>query len=353
MIPTKLSAYFRGVIMVALPLLMLFLAYNTTTTPVGASADDTPTLLADGRSCATTMPDSAELATAEAEFARLNQSNRNAFVDCSQEIYIPVHFHVIHKADNTGYISPADVDAQIDVLNNAFTGITFQLVTLDYTENDSWFTNMDLNSATDTAIATALGINQASELNIYTGSAGGNLGYVSCIPGTHADCAGSVRDGAFMLWTTVINGSYTNYNEGDTATHEVGHWLGLRHVWGDGGCGVDDGIADTPTSDAPNFGCPIGHQSCGTVDDITNFMDYTYDSCMDHFTTGQDDRMCSVINAYRAGIGNTPSAITLNSLQSTQPTNSTSLLLVTVVAAFLVTASIFSLRQTPTQTTKQ
>ena len=80
-----------------------------------------------------------------------------------------------------------------------------------------------------------------------------------------------------------------------TATHEVGHWLNLRHIWGDGGCGVDDFVADTPESDAANRGCPTYPDvSCGSADMTMNFMDYTNDVCLNMFTIGQKARMDAV-----------------------------------------------------------
>ncbi|MFN7013926.1 MAG: choice-of-anchor J domain-containing protein, partial [Bacteroidia bacterium] len=85
------------------------------------------------------------------------------------------------------------------------------------------------------------------------------------------------------------------YDQGRTMTHEVGHMLGLRHIWGDGGCGVDDFCADTPESDAANYGCPTTHISCGTLDMVRNYMDYTDDSCMNIFTQNQKDRMLAVL----------------------------------------------------------
>jgi hypothetical protein len=80
-----------------------------------------------------------------------------------------------------------------------------------------------------------------------------------------------------------------------TATHEVGHWLNLRHIWGDGGCSVDDFVADTPVSDAPTRGCPsYPVVNCGSNDMTMNFMDYTADACMSMFTSGQKARMDAV-----------------------------------------------------------
>ena len=84
-----------------------------------------------------------------------------------------------------------------------------------------------------------------------------------------------------------------------TATHEVGHWLNLRHIWGDGGCGVDDFVADTPEDDGANYGCAIGSSGCvaGTSAMVQiamiyqRYMDYSNDACMNLFTQGQSDRM--------------------------------------------------------------
>lgn len=88
---------------------------------------------------------------------------------------------------------------------------------------------------------------------------------------------------------------HNNYDLGRTVTHEVGHWLGLRHIWGDGGCGVDDFCGDTPEAAASNGRCPTGKESCGSVDMIENYMDYTYDACMNIFTNDQTLRMRTVL----------------------------------------------------------
>ncbi len=84
------------------------------------------------------------------------------------------------------------------------------------------------------------------------------------------------------------------YNKGRTLSHETGHWLGLRHIWGDGNC-ADDFVSDTPPAASASSGCPTGRFSCGVTNMIENYMDYTNDACMNIFTQGQKTRMQAVI----------------------------------------------------------
>nr|WP_315175429.1 M43 family zinc metalloprotease [uncultured Flavobacterium sp.] len=136
------------------------------------------------------------------------------------------------------------------------------------------------------------------------------LGYAqfpnsSGLPGINANEGPANTDGVVIGYTFFGSSSYfpggtyvTDYDKGRTASHEVGHWLGLRHIWGDGDCSVDDFCADTPNAGKENEGCPVGVDSCPAspgLDMIENYMDYTNDACMNIFTAEQKARMVAVM----------------------------------------------------------
>jgi len=84
------------------------------------------------------------------------------------------------------------------------------------------------------------------------------------------------------------------FHLGRTATHEVGHWLNLDHLWGDGDCAINDRVEDTPPCDRPHFMCQTDARSCGVQNMVQNFMEYSDDACMNLFTHGQVDRMMAL-----------------------------------------------------------
>ncbi len=121
--------------------------------------------------------------------------------------------------------------------------------------------------------------------------------------GLGCEVGGATTDGVVMGYNAFGSrakypaGTYhNNYDLGRTVTHEVGHYLGLRHIWGDGGCEVDDYCGDTPNAGASNGGCPTGKVSCGSLDMYENYMDYSYDKCMNIFTKDQTLRMRTVLS---------------------------------------------------------
>jgi hypothetical protein len=217
---------------------------------------------------------------------------------------VNVYFHVINRGSglSRGDVPDAMIADQMDVLNAAYlsTGWQFDLVETTRTTNAQWF-GMSPGSTAERRAKSALHEGSADDLNIYTANLGGGLLGWSTFPSDYA--RQPKADGVVILFSSLPGGSTPNYNEGDTATHEVGHWMGLFHTF-QGGCSPQgDLVADTPAEASPAFECPVGRDTCSSAgeDPIHNFMDYTYDSCMDEFTTGQDARMDSQFTQYRFG----------------------------------------------------
>ncbi len=212
---------------------------------------------------------------------------------------IPTYVHVVHEVDGTGFVSQSDVAEQIAVLNLSFagfpdgadTGFRFTLAGVDWTANDAWYAQETF--ADEVAMKTALKQGGAADLNIYTTSGGGFLGW-AYYPSITASNQFRVLDGVVVHYGSLPNGFITNFNLGYTATHEVGHYLGLAHTFEKGCIGWGDYVDDTPYMGVPTSGCPIGKDTCtrGTgVDPIHNYMDYSIDTCYTQFTQGQTERM--------------------------------------------------------------
>lgn len=226
-------------------------------------------------------------------------------------VEIPVVFNVLYRTTEQN-VSQAQLQSQIDVLNEDFSATnadynltqTYNSVksgniavrfVLDQvirrsTTKTSWSTNDAMKKAGQGIAPTS----PTTKLNIWVCNMGGGiLGYAQ-FPGGSSSTDGVVLDDNA---TGRIGTAATPFNKGRTATHEVGHWMNLRHIWGDATCGTDL-VGDTPTHNTANYGCPAaGHLStcAGSPVEMTmNYMDYTDDACMYMFSLGQKTRMLAV-----------------------------------------------------------
>jgi hypothetical protein len=254
----------------------------------------------------------AEVAHREKEFAELRKqkAQTKAPSALAATVTIPVVVHVISE-DGTranGNIPDSLVQAQIDVLNDSYAGLTggagtvtafqFQLVSIERVTNPAWYPIVYQSNA-EKQMKAALRVGNAGTLNIYTGELSDDLLGWATFPQRKLN----TYDGVVILAESVPGGTAAPYDGGDTATHEVGHWLNLYHTF-QGGCnGQGDQVSDTAAEASPAFGCPTGRDTCASkpgLDPIHNFMDYTEDDCMYEFTQGQASRMINAWNAYRA-----------------------------------------------------
>ena len=231
-------------------------------------------------------------------------------------INIPVYVHVVYSNSNEN-ISNAQVASQISVLNADFRKTNSDASQLpaefanDITDSEIEFTlagtfrHSSSNSSwgTNDAVKSAYPpVTPSTHLNIWVCNIGGGiLGYAQ-FPGGNSNTDGVVIGTQYFGDTGYVAAPF---DKGRTGTHEVGHYLNLRHIWGDGRCKKDDFVTDTPSSDGPNYGCPsYPTVNCKSNDMSMNYMDYTDDNCMYMFTDGQRNRMRAIFasGGSRAGL---------------------------------------------------
>lgn len=253
--------------------------------------------------CATKNPSESEAAAVEQAVQEFRLQSKSAMVRANGSVNVNVYFHVINKGTGTanGDVPQTMIDSQIAVLNSAYanTPFRFTLVSVDRTTNATWYTAAP-DTAAEAAMKSALRMGGAGDLNVYSSSPGGGLLGWATFPNWYASAPSD--DGVVILFSSMPGGSAAPYNEGDTLTHEAGHWLGLYHTF-QNGCAKNTGdyVSDTPAERSAAFGCPTGRDTCtlAGLDPIENFMDYTDDYCMYKFTAGQNARMDSLVATYR------------------------------------------------------
>lgn len=267
------------------------------------------------------------------------QHKKYAQHSVSTVITIPVVFHVVYNTTtHNNSVSATRIQSQLDVLNKDFSKTNTDIVNIPSVwqplaantqiqfcmatrkPNGDWTNGIERRQTAMTAYTTggvdsvkftSLGGLDAWDptqyLNIWViNFANGVLGV------TQMPLTGPLStDGICIQYTAFGTGSglLANYNKGRTATHEVGHWLGLFHIWGDdnGTCVGSDSISDTPNQATAHFNCPSfpAVDSCSPVSPGTmfvNYMDYSYDRCMYMFTLEQSSRMNIVLSTVRTSI---------------------------------------------------
>lgn len=260
-----------------------------------------------------------------------SSTNPDAIYGPGQAYLVNVWVHVItNTAGTSGNVSDALIHSQIQILNEDFRALAgslgengndariyFRLADRDengnpasgitHSANTTWFNDGG-------AYYNSLAQDPNRFMNMYTNGAGGNLGYVPFLPADGGGgFVGGDQDRVVILWDSLGRNAPGGppYDQGRTATHEVGHYLGLEHTF-TGGCAAagspgcysnGDLICDTNAEANPRFGCPGGATSCSSVDPIDNYMDYSDDTCMEQFTVEQMRRIRCSLENWRPDLG--------------------------------------------------
>jgi hypothetical protein len=223
-------------------------------------------------------------------------------------VTVSVYWHVVTDGA-AGAVTDTQIRNQVSAINRGFsggeggaaTGFTFSLAGVTRTNNAVWYKSQ--SAGAEHEMKRALKQGGDSALNVYSTSGGALLGYAYLPEIT--DTAQAYLDGIVIDWRTMpgVSTAYAGVSdEGDTLTHEAGHWLNLEHTFF-GQCNKNgDFVSDTPPQKSATSGCPTGKDTCPApgLDPIHNYMDYSDDSCITQFTPGQVQRMRDAWLFYRA-----------------------------------------------------
>jgi Pregnancy-associated plasma protein-A len=253
--------------------------------------------------CGTPLPTPSEKIQARRVVSAL-RANR---VNFRGKTVIPVHFHILHEGQQ-GYLPDRQIKAQMVLLNKEYApaSLEFKLADVNLHENSAWFRHQP-GTNEEIEMKNALGKDTAKSLNLYTAEPeGGLLGYATFpwwyqempqLDGVvihHASLPKAARPWVQQPWP---------FNLGMTAVHEVGHWAGLYHTF-QGGCDAPgDDIEDTAYEATSASGCPLNQRSScpgeTRFNPVENYMDYSDDACMKHFTPMQYQRIKDMVGYYR------------------------------------------------------
>ena len=249
--------------------------------------------------CGTPDPNPEDLLVTIDQVERwLERQSRNS----RSIVNVKIAWHVIHQDNSVGNISDQQIAQQVTWLNNTFADhdFIFTLDIIDRTVNNDWFN--DMYDTYDAIAKQALNIDSYHYLNVYTSNIfiDGVAGY-AYMPNQWPE--GSYMHGIVLDYRTL---PYAGGYDGDVATHEVGHYLGLNHTFYNNCTTGNDGVDDTPAHHEDYlWQCNNNLDSCPTLpgnDPVHNYMTYTSNSCQWEFTPGQKDRMHAMVATYRPGL---------------------------------------------------
>ena len=239
-------------------------------------------------------------------------------------VTLPIAFHSIAMDDGTCDVTDAQIYDQLDVMNAAYADYGFQFViaSIDRWYNSKWSTAR-YGSKASYDMKEATSIDPTHYFNVWSANIGGGLLGYSTFPYMYPE--DDYRHGCVILYSSLPGGSAYPYNEGDTLTHEAGHYLGLYHTFQGGCTEPNDYCDDTPQESTAAYGCPADDtDTCPSdpgYDPIHNYMDYVDDPCMWEFTGDQATRMYEQMSMYRPTIMGSTTGVAPTAAFSGTPTS--------------------------------